>query len=152
MPTFCRKLQIASFYSYLKQPYIKLCHRQNSDKHTYEIIYVRFRRYVCISFVNFLLRKKYIAQLNKPVEYKLNAYMIPGCPLIITKKWNACRERQTGLQDGDVQRWHPAGGGPDWAGWGPAGEEGQGLQTWVENVLHITFPTRFRSSYINVRI
>ena len=37
---------------------------QNSDRHTYEIIYVRFRRYVCISFANFLLRKKYIAQLN----------------------------------------------------------------------------------------
>ena len=46
--------------------------RQNSegqtegqkDRHTDEIIYVRFRRYVCISFANFLLCKKYIAQLN----------------------------------------------------------------------------------------
>ena len=32
-------------------------------RHTDEIIYVRFRRYVCINFVNFLLCKKYIAQL-----------------------------------------------------------------------------------------
>ena len=64
MPTFCRRPHVASFHSSLMQPYTKLCHRQNSDRHTDEIIYVRFRRYVCISFANFLLCKKYIAQLN----------------------------------------------------------------------------------------
>ena len=64
MPTFCRKPHVASFYSSLIQPYIKLYHRQTEFGHTDEIIYVRFRRYICISFVNFLLRKKYIAQLK----------------------------------------------------------------------------------------
>ena len=64
MPTFCRKPEVASFYSSLKQPYTKMCHR-TTNRHTDEIIYVRFRRYVCISFANFLLCKKYIAQLNK---------------------------------------------------------------------------------------
>ena len=39
MPTFCRKAEVASFYSSLIQPFIKLCHRQNSDKHTDEIIH-----------------------------------------------------------------------------------------------------------------
>ena len=68
MPMFCRKPQVVSFYSSLMQPYTKLCHRQTeriwTDRHTDEIIYVRFRWYVCISFANFLLCKKYIAQLN----------------------------------------------------------------------------------------
>ena len=68
MPTFCRKVQVARLYSSLKQPYTKLCHRQaelgQTEGHTDEIIYVRFRRYVCISFANFLLCKKYIAQLK----------------------------------------------------------------------------------------
>ena len=44
--------------------------RQLSDIHTNEIIYARFRRYVCISFVNFLLRKKYIAQLKNWKTYE----------------------------------------------------------------------------------
>ena len=30
----CRKLQVASFYSSLMQPYTKLCHRQNEFGHT----------------------------------------------------------------------------------------------------------------------
>ena len=64
MPTFCRKPEVASFYSSLIQPYTKLCHRQTEFGDTDEIIYVRFHRYVCISFANFLLCKKYIAQLN----------------------------------------------------------------------------------------
>ena len=72
MPTFCRKPEVASFNSSLTLPYTKLCHRQNSDRqnsdrHTDKIIYVRFRRYVCISFANFLLCKKYIAQLNNAI-------------------------------------------------------------------------------------
>ena len=61
MPTFCRKPHVASFYSSLTLPYTKLCHRQNefgqTDRHTYEIKYVRFRRYACISFAIFLLRE-----------------------------------------------------------------------------------------------
>ena len=69
MPTFCRKPQIAIFHSSLIQPYKKLCHRQSEfgqkDRHTYGIKYVRFRRYVCISFAIFLFRKKYIAQLKQ---------------------------------------------------------------------------------------
>ena len=70
MPTFCRKPQVASFYSSLIQPYTKMCHRttdRTTDRYTDEIIHVRFHRYVSISFTNFLLRKKYIAQLNKIV-------------------------------------------------------------------------------------
>ena len=60
MPTFCRKPEVASFYSSLKQPYTKMCHR-TTDKHTDEIIYVRFRRYVCNKLrYFFLLRKKNI--------------------------------------------------------------------------------------------
>ena len=43
MPTFCRKPEVASFYSSVIQPYTKLCHRQTefgqTDKHTDEIIY-----------------------------------------------------------------------------------------------------------------
>ena len=31
MPTFCRKPQVASFYSSLKQPYTILCHRQTME-------------------------------------------------------------------------------------------------------------------------
>ena len=71
MPTFCRKPEVASFHTSLIQPYTKLCHRQTDrqnefgDRHIDEITYVRFRRYVCISFANFLLRNKYIAQLKK---------------------------------------------------------------------------------------
>ena len=38
---------------------------RQTNRHTDEIIYVRFCRYVCISFANFFLRKKYIAQLSK---------------------------------------------------------------------------------------
>ena len=49
MPTFCRKPQFASFAE---------------EGHTDEIIYVRFCRYVCISFANFLLCENYIAQIN----------------------------------------------------------------------------------------
>ena len=65
MPTFCRKPHVASFYTSLTLPYTKLGHRQNSEfGHTDEIKYVRFRRYVCISFAIFLLRKKYIAELK----------------------------------------------------------------------------------------
>ena len=63
MLTFCRKPHVASFYSSLTLPYTKLCHRQ-TDRYTYEIKYVRFRRYACISFAIFLLRKKYIVQLD----------------------------------------------------------------------------------------
>ena len=69
MPTFCCRPQVASFYSSLIQPYTKLCHRHtefgHTEGHTDEIIYVRFRRYVCISFANFFLCKKYITQLNQ---------------------------------------------------------------------------------------
>ena len=68
MPTFFRKPHVASFYSSLIEPYKKLCHRQTefgqTEGHTDEIICVHFLRYVCISFANFLLCKKYIAQLN----------------------------------------------------------------------------------------
>ena len=79
MPTFFRKPQVASFYSSLKQPYTKLCHRHKdrirtegqTEGHTNEIIYVRFRRYVCISFDNFLLCKKYIAELNHIIPIHL---------------------------------------------------------------------------------
>ena len=66
MPTFFCKLQVTSFYSSLIQPTQNCAtDRQNLDRHTYEIKYVRFRRYFCISFAIFLLHKKYIAQLNK---------------------------------------------------------------------------------------
>ena len=67
MPTFCRKPEVASFYSSLKQLYTKMCHRttnRQTNRHTDEINYVRFHRYVCINFANFLLRMKYIAQLK----------------------------------------------------------------------------------------
>ena len=68
MPTFCRKPHVASFYSSLIQPNTKLCHRKKdrirTKGHTDEIIYVRFRRYICISFANLLLCKKYIAELK----------------------------------------------------------------------------------------
>ena len=64
MSTFCRKPEVASVHSSLIQPYTKLCNRQTEFRHTDEKIYVRFRRYVCISFAIFFLRKKYIAQLN----------------------------------------------------------------------------------------
>ena len=40
------------------------CVTEGQTGHTDEIIYVRFHRYVCISFANFLLCKKYITQLN----------------------------------------------------------------------------------------
>ena len=56
MPTFCRKPELTSFYSSLTLPYTKLCHRQ-TDRYTNEIKYVRFRRYVYISFAIFFLRK-----------------------------------------------------------------------------------------------
>ena len=43
------------------------------NRHTDEINNVRFRRYVCINFANFLLRKKYIDQLNYTfINLKLN--------------------------------------------------------------------------------
>ena len=71
MPTFYRKPDVASFYSSLMQPHTKLCHRQTEFGHTDEIIYVRFRWYVYISFANFLLRKKYIAQLNYLSKHKV---------------------------------------------------------------------------------
>ena len=67
MPIFCRKPDVASFYSYLIQPCTKMCHR-TTDRHTDEVIYVRFRWHVYISFANFVLRKKYIAQLNECVN------------------------------------------------------------------------------------
>ena len=64
MPTFCRKPEVASSYSSLKQPYTKMCHRQTNkqiDRHTDEINNVRFRRYVCNKLrYFFLLRKKNI--------------------------------------------------------------------------------------------
>ena len=37
MPTFCRKPKVASFYSSVKQPYTKMCHRttdRQTDKQT----------------------------------------------------------------------------------------------------------------------
>ena len=69
MPTFCRNRRSLAFIvpSYNRTQNCAT-DRQNSDRqkdrHTDEIIYVRFRRYVCISFANFLLHKKYIAQLE----------------------------------------------------------------------------------------
>ena len=69
MPTFCRKLQVASFYSSLIQPYTKLCHRQNSDRQTnilmkYSIRYILDQlRYI------FLSRKKICAQLSLKSMY-----------------------------------------------------------------------------------
>ena len=55
MPIFCCKPQVASFYSSLIQPYTKLCHRQNSDKHTDEIIHpVHFK----LASLYFLALKK----------------------------------------------------------------------------------------------
>ena len=51
MPTFCRKPEVASFFSYLIQPYTKLCHRQNSDKHTDEIIHPIHLRLASLYFL-----------------------------------------------------------------------------------------------------
>ena len=64
-------MQVTSFYGSLIHKIVPQTDRQtegqNSDRHTYEIIYARFRGYVCISFAIFLLRKKYIAQLNNNI-------------------------------------------------------------------------------------
>ena len=92
MSTFFRKPEVASPYSSIIQPETKMCHRQKdrirtegqTEGHTDEIIYVRFFRYVCISFANFLLCKKYIAQLKKSLSkfdknrwnFKMEAYDI----------------------------------------------------------------------------
>ena len=54
-------MQVTSFYGSLIHKIVP----QTEFGHTYEIKYVRFRGYVCISFAIFLLQsKKYIAQLN----------------------------------------------------------------------------------------
>ena len=60
MLTFFCKPQVASFYSSLKQPYTKLCHRQNLDRQTY--LWNNLRMFLLIRL--YKLRKKYIAQLK----------------------------------------------------------------------------------------
>ena len=60
MLTFFCKPQVASFYSSLKQPYTKLCHRQNLDRQRY--LWNNLRMFLLIRL--YKLRKKYIAQLK----------------------------------------------------------------------------------------
>ena len=61
----------------------KCATERQTDRHTDEIIYVRFRRYVCMSFANFLLHQKYakhfaprIAHLNNMIKYHSNMIII----------------------------------------------------------------------------
>ena len=63
MPTFCRKLQVASFYSSLKQPHTKLCHRQKDRQREWQTNRQTYWWYnlpstSIISFAIFLLGKK----------------------------------------------------------------------------------------------
>ena len=51
------------------------------NKPTDEIIYVRFCRYVWVSFANFLLRKKYVAQI-KNIRVYMYILILPPVLLI----------------------------------------------------------------------
>ena len=80
MPTFCRKRQVSSFYSVLKQPCTKLCHRQtyywNNLPGTSVLSFAIFLQYIlsiCIIYTQLneyilLSQRSSVRLLRSPVE------------------------------------------------------------------------------------
>ena len=70
MPTFCRKPQLTGFYSYLKQPYKKLCHSETNKQY----ILLKFSIEIYAWDVNLLLRKKYARSFAHRINQLNNSF------------------------------------------------------------------------------
>ena len=109
MPTYCCQLLcVASFYSSLKQPYTKLCHRQTYYRNNLAGSFV-------ISIANILPHKKYarsfaprIVQLN----YAYNICTSRGYHCAISVRENTSDQTQSCPTELDKQRGGGNNGGP----------------------------------------